>query len=80
MGPLSEEERDAVLDGVALVEAFARDDLAGASVLLNARDDPVALRQVLGCLAYMVARVEDVTDPEVLAAIRRSFAGRATSP
>jgi hypothetical protein len=78
--PLSEDTRSAILDAVALVEAQGRGDRLGVAVILHATSDPAHLRRVLGILAYMVCRYEQLDDPATLAAIRRTFVRRETTP
>jgi hypothetical protein len=77
---LSEAERDGILDAISLIEAEAWGDQLAKSVLLFASDDPAYLRRIVGTLAYLLVRVEDADAPKVLAAIRRRFAGQATTP
>jgi hypothetical protein len=77
---MTEDERSAVLDACALVEAYEREDLAGQAVLLTASDDPFYLRRVMGTLAYLLASVDDPDVAAALAGIRRRFAGQATTP
>jgi hypothetical protein len=78
--PLSEDARSAILDCVALLEAEGRGDRLGVAVIVHATSDPAYLRRVLGTLAYLVCRHENLDSPEVLAMIRRAFAHRETTP